>query len=70
MLFRCSSGEEWGVALLIALVATPLALWMGRLRKPPRRAAGGMGTPPVPAVAAGAAALSSCRAYRRYQPYV
>jgi predicted alpha/beta hydrolase len=33
VLLRFSSGEEWGVALLIALVVTPLAFWMGWLRR-------------------------------------
>ncbi|MFJ7333520.1 hypothetical protein ACIQUU_09765 [Streptomyces sp. NPDC101116] len=30
---RFSSGEGWDMALLIALVITPLAFWMGRLRR-------------------------------------
>ncbi|KOX05410.1 hypothetical protein ADK65_03035 [Streptomyces sp. NRRL B-1140] len=33
VVLRFSSGEGWGAALLIALVVTPLALWMGRLRR-------------------------------------
>ncbi|MGC3003021.1 hypothetical protein ACPF8X_32795 [Streptomyces sp. G35A] len=33
LMFRFSSGEGWGEALLIALVATPLAFWMGWLRR-------------------------------------
>ncbi|MEV7079843.1 hypothetical protein AB0N88_15025 [Streptomyces sp. NPDC093516] len=28
-----SGGTGWGTALLVALVATPLALWMGWLRR-------------------------------------
>ncbi|MFF7857524.1 hypothetical protein [Streptomyces sp. NPDC007904] len=34
LMFRFSSGEGWGEALLLALVVTPLAFWMGRLRRP------------------------------------
>ncbi|MEU0587694.1 hypothetical protein [Streptomyces sp. NPDC006132] len=34
VVFRyASGGMGWGTALLIALVATPLALWMGWLRR-------------------------------------
>ncbi|GHD24387.1 hypothetical protein GCM10010313_61100 [Streptomyces violarus] len=34
VVFRFSSGGQgWGTALLLALVATPLALWMGWLRR-------------------------------------
>jgi archaellum biogenesis protein FlaJ (TadC family) len=33
VMFRISSGAGWGMALLIALVVTPLALWMGWLRR-------------------------------------
>ncbi|MFD5133208.1 hypothetical protein [Streptomyces olindensis] len=34
VVFRLSSGGQgWGTALLLALVATPLALWMGWLRR-------------------------------------
>ncbi|GAA2222966.1 hypothetical protein [Streptomyces indiaensis] len=33
VMLRFSSVEEWDTALLIALVVTPLALWMGWLRR-------------------------------------
>ena len=33
VVFRFSAGGEWGTALLLALVVTPLALWMGWLRR-------------------------------------
>ncbi|MEU3932239.1 hypothetical protein AB0E85_09360 [Streptomyces sp. NPDC029044] len=33
VLFRFSSGEGWGTALLSGLLVTPLALWMGWLRR-------------------------------------
>ncbi|MFD8232046.1 hypothetical protein ACFV20_09140 [Streptomyces sp. NPDC059696] len=33
VMLRFSSGEEWGTALLIALLITPLAFWMGWLRR-------------------------------------
>ncbi|MER7479686.1 hypothetical protein ABTX60_18970 [Streptomyces sp. NPDC126510] len=33
VMLRFSSGEGWGRALLIALVITPLAFWIGWLRR-------------------------------------
>ncbi|MFJ5998332.1 hypothetical protein [Streptomyces sp. NPDC092370] len=33
VMLRFSSGEGWGSALLIALALTPLAFWMGWLRR-------------------------------------
>ncbi|MFE1249089.1 hypothetical protein [Streptomyces sp. NPDC058735] len=32
VIMRLSAGQGWGTALLLGLVATPLALWMGWLR--------------------------------------
>ncbi|MFJ4723322.1 hypothetical protein [Streptomyces luteogriseus] len=29
LMLRFTSGEGWGTSLLVALVVTPLALWMG-----------------------------------------
>ncbi|MBB4716404.1 hypothetical protein [Streptomyces luteogriseus] len=33
LMLRFTAGDGWGTSLLIALVVTPLALWMGWLRR-------------------------------------
>lgn len=58
LVFRFSSGGQgWGTALLLALVATPLAFWMGWLRRRTSEQAQEWGRRRFPAVAGGAAAL-------------